>query len=232
MLRVSVSLLFLSLSISSPMFSSESSLTNLRASILASSSAIGCSKSRNFRSIRSRATPRRQTLPSTPTPDKSACPSGLGAVRATVSSSRRRAGMASSLVTPGRGRMIARDAVGTRRSDLDDYEPGGAMSVQKIVLLVALLLALVAAFVTIPYAAPILGVLGLIAGFSMVREEHVRVIVSALALKYLGDTFGAIPQVGAHVPTIIGTIALLAAGAALMIIFRNIYAYSATSTPA
>ncbi|HVS24941.1 MAG TPA: hypothetical protein VMU03_14530 [Gammaproteobacteria bacterium] len=98
------------------------------------------------------------------------------------------------------------------------------MSIQKIVLLVALLLALVAAFVTIPYAAPILAVLGLIAGFSMVREEHVRVIVSACALKYLGDTFGAIPQVGGHVTTIIGNIALLAAGAALMIIFRNIYA--------
>jgi hypothetical protein len=121
--------------------------------------------------------------------------------------------------------MIAGDAVGTRQPDLDNNKPlGGPMSFQKIILLVALLLAVVAAFTTIPYAAPILAVLGLIAGFWIVPEEHVRVIVSALALKYLGDTFGAIPQVGGYVTSIIGNIALLAAGAALMIIFRNIYA--------
>src|SRR5262245_60228790 len=58
MLRVSVSLLFLSLAISSLMFNSESSPTNFSASILASSSAIGCSNSRNFRSIGSRVTSR------------------------------------------------------------------------------------------------------------------------------------------------------------------------------
>jgi len=98
------------------------------------------------------------------------------------------------------------------------------MSLQKILLLVALLLALVAAFTTIPYAAPTLAVLGLIFGLWIVPEEHVRVIVSALALKYFGDIFGAIPQVGGYVTSIIGNVALVAAGAALVIVFRNIYA--------
>ena len=98
------------------------------------------------------------------------------------------------------------------------------MSVQKIVGLVGVLLAIVAAFVMIPYAALILAVLGLVAGFSIVAEEHVRVIVSALALKYLAETFMAIPQAGGYVTSIIGNVAALAAGAALMIVFRNIYA--------
>ena len=115
--------------------------------------------------------------------------------------------------------------VGTRRlkTSITTIQPGGSMSVQKIAFLVALLLAVVAAFATIPYAALILAVLGLIGGLTVVAEEHVRVIVSALALKYFADIFGAIPQVGGYVTSIIGNVALIAAGAALMIIFRNIY---------
>ena len=98
------------------------------------------------------------------------------------------------------------------------------MSLQKIVLLVALLLALIAAFVMIPYAGLILAILGLIGGFWIVPAEHVRVIVSALALKYFADTFVAIPEAGMYVTSIIGNVALIAAGAALMIIFRNTFA--------
>jgi hypothetical protein len=98
------------------------------------------------------------------------------------------------------------------------------MSLQKIILLVALLLALIAAFTMVPYAGLILAILGLIGGFWIVPGEHVRVIVSALALKYFADTFGTIPQVGLHVTAIIANIGLIAAGAALMIIFRNTFA--------
>jgi hypothetical protein len=98
------------------------------------------------------------------------------------------------------------------------------MSLQKIILLVALLVAVIAAFATIPYAALILAILGLIGGFWIIPEEHVRVIVSALALKYFADSFGTLPQAGGYVTSIIGNVALIAAGAALMIIFRNTYA--------
>jgi len=97
------------------------------------------------------------------------------------------------------------------------------MSLQKIVLLVALLLALVAAFTAIPQAALILAILGLIGGFWVVPDQHVRVIVSALALKYFADTFGALPQAGTYVTSIVGNVGLIAAGAALMVIFRNMY---------
>jgi hypothetical protein len=98
------------------------------------------------------------------------------------------------------------------------------MNVQKIVVLIALVVALVAAFTTaIPYTALILAVLGAIVGFSIVPEEHVRVLVSALVLRYLVDTFGTIPTAGEYVTAIIGNVATVAAGAALMIVFRNIY---------
>lgn len=98
------------------------------------------------------------------------------------------------------------------------------MNAQKIVVLVALVVALVAAFTTaIPYDDLILAVLGAIVGFSIVPEEHVRVLVSALVLRYLADTFGTIPTAGEYVTAIIGNVATVAAGAALMIVFRNIY---------
>lgn len=97
------------------------------------------------------------------------------------------------------------------------------MSPAKIVFIAALLLAIIAAFAMIPYAGLLLAVLGLIGGFWVVPEEHVRVIVSALALKYLAETFGAVPQAGPHITAIIANVGMIAAGAALMIIFRNIY---------
>ena len=98
------------------------------------------------------------------------------------------------------------------------------MGIQKIVGLVAIALAVVAAFVSVPYAGLILAVLGAVMGFTIVAEEHVRVLVSALVLQAVAGTFGGIPQAGGYVTAIITNVAVLAAGAALMIVFRNIYA--------
>ena len=96
------------------------------------------------------------------------------------------------------------------------------MILQKIVVLVALLLAVVAAFTAVPYAALILAALGLAVGFDIVAEEHVRVLVSALVLRALVDTFATVPEAGQYLTAIIGNVATIAAGAALMIVFRNI----------
>ena len=98
------------------------------------------------------------------------------------------------------------------------------MTVQKIAALIGLVLALIAAFVTIPYASLLLAVLGLIVGWTIARDDHVRVLVSALVLAMLAGTFGAIPEVGAYVTAIITNVASIAAGAALIIVFLNIYA--------
>jgi hypothetical protein len=50
------------------------------------------------------------------------------------------------------------------------------------------------------------------------------VLVSALVLAALAATFGEIPEAGLYVTAIITNVASIAAGAALIIVFRNIYA--------
>ena len=98
------------------------------------------------------------------------------------------------------------------------------MNLQKILGLVAVALAVVGAFVTIPNVAAVLVVLGLVIGFSIDGADHVRVIVSALALAALSGTLGAIPAVGGHLANIVGSIGVVTAGGAIMIILRNVYA--------
>lgn len=98
------------------------------------------------------------------------------------------------------------------------------MTVEKIAGLVGIAVAVVAAFVTIPQIALILLVLGLIVGFSIVREDHVRVIVTALALTAFAHYFDVIPALGSYLSAIVANGAMLTAGAALMIMLRNIFA--------
>jgi hypothetical protein len=119
--------------------------------------------------------------------------------------------------------IFAAASWGRRRCSKEKQAKGDSMNAQKIVMLVALVVALVAAFTdAIPYVALILAVLGLIIGFSIVPEEHVRVLVSALVLQAAAHTFDTIPSAGGYVTAIIDNVAIVAAGAALMIVFRNI----------
>lgn len=97
------------------------------------------------------------------------------------------------------------------------------MNVYKIIGLLGVLLAIVAAFVNIPYAQPLIAIAGLVVGISVAAEHHVRVIVSALALAALAGTFNGLPTVGAWLTAILGNFGTLAAGAALLIIVRNMY---------
>ena len=98
------------------------------------------------------------------------------------------------------------------------------MNFIKIVGLIAVLLSIVGAFVTIPSLAAILVILGLIVGYTIAGADHVRVIVSALALTALAGTLNAIPSVGGYLTAIVGNLGVLASGAAIMIILRNVYA--------
>lgn len=94
----------------------------------------------------------------------------------------------------------------------------------KIVGALGVLLAIVAAFVSVSHVEPILAVAGLVVGLSVAAEHHVRVIVSALALHTVANTFNGIPSAGPPITAILGNFAVLAAGAALLIIVRNMYA--------
>src|SRR5579862_3552735 len=98
------------------------------------------------------------------------------------------------------------------------------MKLEKILGLIAVILAIVGAFVTIPYLAAALVIIGLIVGLSIDAPDHVRVIVSALALTALAGALGSIPAIGSHLANIVSSLGVTAAGAAIMIILRNIYA--------
>jgi hypothetical protein len=93
----------------------------------------------------------------------------------------------------------------------------------KIVGWVAIAIAIIGAFMEIPYAGLLLVLLGLAAGFAMAAEDHVRVIVSALALSMLTGVLMNIPEIGTYLTSIFSAAGTFAAGAALMIITRNIW---------
>lgn len=97
------------------------------------------------------------------------------------------------------------------------------MSPIKIVAWVALLVAVVGAFTDVPYSGAVLVVLGLVAGTAIAGEDHVRALVSALVLNALAQAFNEIPELGSYLARIFGALGVFAAGAALMIISRNVY---------
>ncbi len=72
------------------------------------------------------------------------------------------------------------------------------MKFMNIMGLVAVALAVVGAFATIPHLAAVLVILGLVAGLLIDAPDHVRVIVSALALTALAGALNAIPSVGGY----------------------------------
>jgi len=97
------------------------------------------------------------------------------------------------------------------------------MNLQKIVGLAAIALAVVGAFAAIPYLPAILVILGLVAGLAIGAPDHVRVIVSAIALNTLSSALTSIPAVGDALANMLSNFGIATAGAALMIILRNIY---------
>ena len=100
---------------------------------------------------------------------------------------------------------------------------GNKWTVDRIGGALGLVVAIVAAFVTIPFGSLILLVLGLVAGWGYSADAHVRVIVSALALPVMATAFDAVPALGGYLAAIVGNIGAVAVGAALCIILMNIY---------
>lgn len=96
------------------------------------------------------------------------------------------------------------------------------MNMYKIVGIVGLLIAIVAAFVKIPYAMELLAIAGVIVALNIAPEDNVRVIVSAIAIPVVAGLFNELPAVGTHVTAILANIGYVVGGAALLIILRNI----------
>jgi len=93
----------------------------------------------------------------------------------------------------------------------------------KIVGWVAIAIAMLGAFVEIPYAGTLLVLLGLVAGYAVAAEDHVRVLVSALVLTSLSGVLMNLPEIGSYLTSIFSAAGTFAAGAALMIVARNIW---------
>ncbi len=93
----------------------------------------------------------------------------------------------------------------------------------KIVGWVAIAIAVLGAFIEIPYAGLLLVVLGLAAGYAIAAEDHVRMLVSALVLTSLSGVLMNIPNLGQYLTSIFSAAGTFAAGAALMIVTRNIW---------
>ena len=77
---------------------------------------------------------------------------------------------------------------------------------------------IIGAFVEIPYAGLLLVLLGLIGGFAIAAEDHVRVLVSALVLTGLSGVLMNIPEVGQYLTAIFSAVGTFAAGASMAVL--------------
>ena len=97
------------------------------------------------------------------------------------------------------------------------------MDVAKIVRLVAVLFAVVAALVAIPYGAVIIALLGLGVGYFVEEDRRVPYMVVALTLSLVHGALGPIPGVGAYLTDILASISsLINAGACTVIVMQII----------
>jgi len=97
------------------------------------------------------------------------------------------------------------------------------VSIDKIVGLIGIAIAIVSAFVNIPHVHMILVIAGLIVGFWIARDDHVRLILTALALFAFATNFAVAPYVGRYLAAILTSGGYMAMGAAVIAILRNLY---------
>jgi hypothetical protein len=96
------------------------------------------------------------------------------------------------------------------------------MNIYKIAGIIGLLIAVVAAFVRIPYAMELMAIAGVIVALNIAAEDNVRVIVSAIAIPVVAGLFNGLPAIGTHVTSILTNLGYVIGGAALLIILRNV----------
>jgi hypothetical protein len=96
------------------------------------------------------------------------------------------------------------------------------MNIYKIAGIIGLLIAVVAAFVKIPYAMELMAIAGVIVALNIAAEDNVRVIVSAIAIPVVAALFNGVPAIGTYVTSILTNLGYVIGGAALLIILRNV----------
>lgn len=97
------------------------------------------------------------------------------------------------------------------------------MGVDKIVKLVGVVFAIVAAFVTIPESAAIVALLGIAGGYFIAADDRNRMLVAAIALNIAHGSLGAIWGVGGYISTALGGLNGLFLAAAVTCIVLGTY---------
>lgn len=96
--------------------------------------------------------------------------------------------------------------------------------VSRVALLIGAIVAIVAAFVSIPQLALILLVLGAVAGWDAPVDKRVSIMVTALVLIGLSGELNAIPAVGGYLAAIFGSLGVVAVGSSIVAITQNVIA--------
>jgi len=97
------------------------------------------------------------------------------------------------------------------------------MGVDKIVKLVGVLVAIVAAFVAIPYSALIVALLGIAGAWFIAEDDRSRFLIAAVALSIAQGGLDAIPTVGPFITTALGGVnGLFMAAAATVIVLGTV----------
>ena len=93
------------------------------------------------------------------------------------------------------------------------------MDTIKIIRIVAMAIAVIAAFIEIPYIALAFIVLGLAVGFMGVPEERRLIyMVTAVTLALVVDSLGPIPAVGEYLTAILSNVSTIVNAGALAVI--------------
>ena len=97
------------------------------------------------------------------------------------------------------------------------------MGVDKIIKLVGVLVAVVGAFVAIPFGGAAVAVLGIAGAWFIADEDRSRFLIAAVALGVAHDALNAIPAVGPYIGTALGGLSgLFLAGAAAVIVLGTV----------
>ena len=83
------------------------------------------------------------------------------------------------------------------------------MDLAKIIRLVAMAFAVIAAVVAIPMSAMVVAILGLVAGYFVEEDRRLMLMVTALTLAVVSGALGDIPAIGEHLSNILGNVGSL-----------------------
>jgi len=97
------------------------------------------------------------------------------------------------------------------------------MGVDKIIKLVGVLVAVIAAFVTIPSSAVIVALLGIAGAWFIAEEDRSRFLIAAVGLSIAQGGLDTIPAVGPYITTALGGLnGLFLAAAATVVVLGTI----------